>query len=161
MNLEMYAVCATHGICEADPFANGDELYPNGAVRCLCDDGYTGDICEESVSNDNSSMDEPSSVPGSSTLIPSISITREVSDTSTLSPAGSFSDLNTTNNGNVPKTNRSDHDDHMIYIWILIAAIIVLILVIIGICVYQRKKLKNLKSNFVLIDEGDNQTTTT
>jgi len=47
MNLEMYAVCATHGICEADPYGNGDDLYPNGTLRCLCDDGYKGEICEE------------------------------------------------------------------------------------------------------------------
>ena len=47
MNLEMYAVCATHGICEADPYGNGDNSYPKGSLRCLCDDGYKGEICEE------------------------------------------------------------------------------------------------------------------
>eukprot|EP01083_Nonionella_stella_P246041 854695_1 len=47
MNLEMFAVCATHGICEADPYGNGEDKYPNGTLRCLCDDGYMGDICEQ------------------------------------------------------------------------------------------------------------------
>ena len=47
MNLDMYAVCATHGICEADPYGNGEDSYPNGTIRCLCDEGYQGDICEE------------------------------------------------------------------------------------------------------------------
>jgi len=46
MNLEMFAVCGTHGICEADPYANGVDNYPNGSLRCLCDDGYQGDQCE-------------------------------------------------------------------------------------------------------------------
>eukprot|EP00485_Elphidium_margaritaceum_P020255 CAMPEP_0202726916 /NCGR_PEP_ID=MMETSP1385-20130828/184857_1 /ASSEMBLY_ACC=CAM_ASM_000861 /TAXON_ID=933848 /ORGANISM="Elphidium margaritaceum" /LENGTH=437 /DNA_ID=CAMNT_0049393145 /DNA_START=31 /DNA_END=1344 /DNA_ORIENTATION=- len=43
----MYSVCGTHGICEADPYGLGPDAYPNGTIRCLCDDGYTGDFCEE------------------------------------------------------------------------------------------------------------------
>eukprot|EP01084_Bolivina_argentea_P257331 433532_1 len=39
MNLEMFSVCATNGICVSDPEAE--------KVRCLCDDGYAGSICEE------------------------------------------------------------------------------------------------------------------
>jgi len=50
VNLEMYAVCATHGICAADPYGAGTENYPNGTLRCLCDAGYNGTICEETVS---------------------------------------------------------------------------------------------------------------
>jgi len=49
-NQDMYSVCTTHGICVADPYANGDDAYPNGALRCLCDEGYTGDFCESALS---------------------------------------------------------------------------------------------------------------
>jgi len=38
-----YAVCSTHGICVADPNA--------GKSRCICDDGYAGDLCETSISS--------------------------------------------------------------------------------------------------------------
>eukprot|EP01083_Nonionella_stella_P305541 1066280_1 len=48
LNSEMFAVCATHGICEADPYGDGKDDYPNGTLRCLCDDGYTGSRCEQS-----------------------------------------------------------------------------------------------------------------
>ena len=41
MSLDMFSVCGTNGICEADPEA--------GYVRCLCDNGWTGDICEEEM----------------------------------------------------------------------------------------------------------------
>ena len=45
--MELFAVCATHGICEADPYGHGEDAYPNGTLRCLCDDGYKGEICEQ------------------------------------------------------------------------------------------------------------------
>eukprot|EP00487_Bulimina_marginata_P005280 TRINITY_DN22997_c0_g1_i1.p1 TRINITY_DN22997_c0_g1~~TRINITY_DN22997_c0_g1_i1.p1 ORF type:complete len:155 (-),score=1.53 TRINITY_DN22997_c0_g1_i1:111-575(-) len=57
MNIEMFSVCATHGICEADPFGNGDAKYPNGTLRCLCDEGYQGLICEN-VYNDIKVIDQ-------------------------------------------------------------------------------------------------------
>jgi len=50
LNLGMFAVCATHGICEADPFANGEEQWPRGHLRCLCDDGWNGTVCQEQLS---------------------------------------------------------------------------------------------------------------
>ena len=50
MNWEMYSVCGAHGICEADPYGNGEANYPNGTLRCLCDEGYTGDFCESKTS---------------------------------------------------------------------------------------------------------------
>lgn len=49
LNLEMYAVCATNGICEADPFADGKDNYPNGHIRCLCDDGWNGTVCAQQL----------------------------------------------------------------------------------------------------------------
>lgn len=36
-NGDKYAVCSSHGICASDPFAN--------AIRCICDDGWTGIRC--------------------------------------------------------------------------------------------------------------------
>eukprot|EP01083_Nonionella_stella_P257873 882146_1 len=50
LNSEMFAVCATHGICEADPYGHGRDRYPNGTVRCLCDDGFTGSMCDQPYS---------------------------------------------------------------------------------------------------------------
>merc|ERR550525_563502 len=49
MNIEMYAVCATNGICEADPYADGADQYPNGHIRCLCDEGWNGTVCAEQL----------------------------------------------------------------------------------------------------------------
>ena len=50
VNLEMYAVCATHVICAADPYGAGMEKFPHGTLRCLCDTGYNGTICEQTMS---------------------------------------------------------------------------------------------------------------
>merc|ERR1712130_132962 len=49
----LFSVCSNHGVCVSDPEAR--------RVRCLCDNGWTGIVCERLTNQTSSSSDSSSS----------------------------------------------------------------------------------------------------